>query len=774
MSVTIHGASVRRVEDPRLIRGEGTYLANRSVEGELWMLPVRSDVPHAEVTSIDIEDASAMPGVVAVYSHADLADHLMPTDAPKQPEATRRPLITDRARFVGDIVAVVVAESPSQARDAADAVWPEYELLDPVVDIEAAFEDAAPILFPELGTNTIYEPLTEEIEDLHRDADVVVSTRIVHQRVAAMPLEPNNALSIPRPDGGIDVWAGTQQVSGHRNNISKALGIDRDLVHVRVPDMGGGFGAKIYCYPEQVLTAALALRLQRPVRWHESRSENLKAMTHGRAQTHDVEIGATRDGKITSLRVMATQDAGAYPVYGAYMPNFTQRMASGPYDIPRIEFRWRTAVTNTTPVHAYRGAGRPEATVDLERVIELLAAKLEMDPADVRRRNFIKPEQFPHTTATGELYDSGDYAAALDRALELADYQSVRNEQERRRGSGDRHQLGIGISSYVEVTAPGGRKDWGRVEVADTGKVTIYSGASSHGHSHETTFGQIVAQLLKVPLDDITFVQGDTDVIVRGGGTMGSRSMQMAGTALHRAGESVIDKARAIVAHLAEASIDDVVQFDDGRVGIAGVPDSGRTLAEVAAHAADPGSLPDGVEPGLEAEDIWIQEEATFAFGTHVSIAEVDIETGDVRLVSHVAVDDCGTIFNRMVVDGQVHGGIAQGVGQALLEEFRYDETANPTSGNLTSYLMPTAVDIPPIEIDHSETPTPQNVLGAKGIGEAGTIGATPAVMNAVLDAIRHFGVEHLDMPLTPARVWQAINSSMGATTSLFLGPDGG
>ena len=758
MSVTIHGASVKRIEDPRLIRGEGTYLANRTVEGQLWMLPVRSDVPHARVTSIDTEAASTMPGVVAIFTQSDFPDNLMPIDAPKQPESTRRPLITDRARFVGDIVAVVVAGSPEQARDAADVVWPEYDLLDAVVDIDTAFDDDATLLFPDLGTNTIYER-GDEIENLHSEAEVVVRGRIVHQRLAAMPLEPNNALSIPRPDGGVEIWAGSQQVSGHRNAISTALGIDRNLIHVKVPDMGGGFGAKIYCYPEQALTAAIALRLGRPVRWQESRSENLKAMTHGRAQVHDVEIGATRDGRITSLRVLATQDAGAYPVYGAYMPNFTRRMASGPYDIPRIEFRWRSAVTNTTPVHAYRGAGRPEATVDLERVIDMLAAELELDPAEVRRRNFIQPEQFPYTTATDELYDSGDYETALDRALELIDYPATRTEQQRRRDAGGRRQLGIGIGSYVEVTAPGGRKDWGRVEVAETGRVTIYSGASSHGHSHETTFSQIVADVLKVPLEDVVFVQGDTDVIVRGGGTMGSRSMQMAGTALLRAGQSVVEKARAIVAHHAEADIDDVVQFDDGRIGVAGVPDTGRTLAEVAVLAADPSMLPADTEPGLDAEDIWVQEEASFAFGTHISVAEVDTETGDVRLVSHVAVDDCGTIFNRMVVDGQVHGGIAQGVGQALFEEFRYDEAANPTSGNLTSYLMPTAVNVPSIAIDHTETPTPQNALGAKGIGEAGTIGATPAVLNAVLDAVRHLGVDHLDMPLTPSKVWKAINS---------------
>ena len=395
MGGTIHGASVRRLEDPRLITGGGEFLANRTVDGELWMYAVRSDVPHALVTSIETAEAEAMPGVAGVFTHADFGHMLMPIDAPKQPEPTRRPLITDRVRFVGDIVAVVVAETATQAKDAAEAIWPEYDLLDPITDVEAAFDAEAPILFPDLGTNLIYDRGTDTIDDLHSAADVVVHARIRHQRVAAIPLEPNNALSIPRADGGLDIWAGTQQVHGHRNAISTALGIDRNLLHVKVPDMGGGFGAKIYCYPEQALTAAIALRLKRPVRWQETRSENLRAMTHGRAQIHDIEIGATDDGRITGLRVLATQDAGAYPVYGAYMPNFTQRMASGPYAIPRIEFRWRTAVTNTTPVHAYRGAGRPEATVDLERVIDMLADRLGMDPAEIRRRNFIAPEPFP-------------------------------------------------------------------------------------------------------------------------------------------------------------------------------------------------------------------------------------------------------------------------------------------------------------------------------------------------------------------------------------------
>ena len=757
MNRTISGGVVKRVEDPRLVTGNGTYLGNTDVPGQLWMVPVRSDIPHGLITSIDIGEATSMPGVVAVFTHRDFPDARMPHDASDLPEITRRPLLAGvRVRFVGDIVAVVVAQSQVQAIDAAETVWPEYDILDAVTSAEQALDSEAPLLFPEHESNVLYDR-GEPVENLHADADVVVSTRVIHQRVTAVPLEANNALSVPRSDGGVDVWAGSQQVHGHRNAFSTALGLDRNQIHMKVPDMGGGFGAKIYCYPEQVLTAAAALALQQPVRWQETRSENLRAMTHGRAQIHDVEVGATRDGLITSLRVHAIQDAGGYPLFGAYMPEFTRRMASGPYAIPTIEFLWKTAVTNTTPVHAYRGAGRPEATVDLERIIDLLAAELGLDPAEVRRRNYIKPDQFPHTTATGELYDSGRYELALDLALEKADYASLRNEQQRRRIARDRWQLGIGVSSYVEVTAPGGRKDWGAVDVAADGVVTIYSGASSHGHSHETTFAQIASQLLKVPMEVVRFVQGDTDVIARGGGTMGSRSLQMAGSAIHRAGEAVLLKAREIVAHDAEAALDDVVQFADGRIGVAGVPTTGKTLGEVAVMSRDAGSIPDEMEPGLRAEDTWVQGEATFAFGTHVSVAEVDTETGDVNLLRHIACDDCGNIVNRMVVDGQVHGGIAQGIGQALFEEIQYDDAANLTTANLTGYLLPTAVNLPPIEIDHTETPTDQNVLGAKGIGEAGTIGSTPAVMNAVLDAVRHLGVGHLDMPLTPSKIWTAI-----------------
>ena len=759
MAGSILGASVKRVEDPRFVTGTGRYLPDLHFPGELWMAVVRSSVPHAVVTSIDTESAESMPGVVAVYTAADFEGMTMPIEFGGHPAPMQRPLIpSDRVRFVGDIVAVVVAETPSQAADAADAVWPEYDELPAVVDPKAADQPDAPILFADHGTNLTKTHRLEAASNDPGPDEVVISATIRHQRLAAIPLETNSAVSVPRDDGGLDVWAGSQQAHGHRNTFSSTLGIERDLIHLKVPDMGGGFGAKIATYPEQILTAAIALKLNRPVRWEESRRENLQVMSHGRAQVHDVTMYASRDGKVRRAEWVVTQDAGAYPLYGAEIPLFTMRMTAGPYLIPELDFTSRSLVTNTTPTHAYRGAGRPEATLTLERLMDMLAAELDLDPAEVRRRNFIPPDAFPHVTASGERYDSGRYAEALDLALRTAGYEQLREEQRRRRESKDRFQLGIGLGSYVEITAPGGRKDWGRVEVHTDGTVTIYSGASSHGHSHETTFAQLASQVLKVPMDQIRFVQADTDQIKRGGGTMGSRSMQMAGSAIKRAGDSVIEKAREIVAHAAEARLEDVVQFDDGRIGVTGVPDTGRTLAEVATLAADPANLPDGMTPGLDADDIWEQENATVPFGTHVSVVEVDTETGDVRLLRHIACDDPGTVFSRMVVDGQVHGGVAQGVGQALYEQFLYDELGTPLTGNLTSYLIPTGVTMPAIEIDRTVTTTDQNPLGVKGIGEAGTIGSTPAVANAVLDALAPFGVRHVDMPLTPSKIWQAIH----------------
>jgi carbon-monoxide dehydrogenase large subunit len=761
MAGSILGASVKRVEDPRFITGAGTYLSNRHVEGALWMAPVRSTEPHARLLAVDVDEAASAEGVVGVYTAADFPDARMPVDAPGTPPETRRPLIaSERVRYVGEIVAVVVARSERAARDAAAAVWPDYEPLPVVATPEDGLAPGAPLLFPELGSNVVYDKGDELTDEALAGAEIIIETRVAHQRVAAVPLETGNALAVPRPDGGVDIWLGAQSVHGPRWALAKVLGLDESSVHVMVPDMGGGFGAKIPIYPEHALVAAIALELGRSVRWNQTRSESLQAMSHGRAQAQEVRLGATRDGIITGLQIRALQDAGAYPLFGANLPSFTRRVASGPYHIPRIEFRWRSVVTNKTPVHAYRGAGRPEATMTLERALDQLARELGMDPAEVRRRNFIPPEAFPYMSATGERYDSGEYGTALDLALETAGYRDLRAEQARRRARGDHRQLGIGIASYIEITAGIGRMDWGAVEVNPDGTVTVYSGALSHGHGHETTFAQLASQVLGLPMDRITYVQADSDVVVRGGGTMGSRSMQIAGSAVARAARGVVDKARAIVAHHYEAAMADTVVSDDGSILIAGVPGTAMTLGEIAVLASDTSNLPEGMNAGLRADDLIEQVEATVPFGTHVSVVEVDVETGDVHVLRHVACDDCGTIFNRMVVDGQVHGGVAQGIGQALYEAVRYDADGRLLSSNLTSYLVPTATTVPSIEIRHTETPTDQNELGAKGIGEAGTIGSTPAVVNAVIDALAHLGVRHLDMPLTPDRVWEAIHSS--------------
>jgi carbon-monoxide dehydrogenase large subunit len=759
MGRSILGAAVKRTEDPRFITGAGSYLGDIEIDDALWMVPVRSDVAHGLLTAVDVADARSHPGVVTVYVSGDLDIGLMPVGAPGLDDTTRRPTIaTDRVRFVGDIVAVVVAETKQAAVDAADLVWPDIDNLPAVSNPEDAAEAGAPILFPELGSNVIYDRGKAD-DTVLDDAEVVVETRVVNQRVAAVPLEGNGALARPRGDGGVDVWVGSQSAHAHKRGLSTVLGLDPALVHVKVPDVGGGFGAKIALYPEQALCAAISLHLGRGVRWEESRRENLLAMCHGRAQISEVRLGATREGVITGMSIRVTQDGGAYPVFGSYLPEFSRRMAVGPYAIPKVEFLWRSVLTNTTPVHAYRGAGRPEATMALERAIDQLADELDLDPAEVRRRNFIPPDSFPHVTAVGERYDSGDYETALDLALQVSGYGEARAEQALRREAGHRVQLGIGVSSYVEITAGAGREDWGAVEVEPDGSATIYSAALSQGHGHETTFPQIVSELLKIPRDRIRFVQGDTDLVPSGGGTMASRSLQIAGSSVLAAGQKALHKARTVFAFHNEAPFDDVVQFEDGRIGVIGSPSTAMTLGEIAKVAADPSNLSDDMEPGLRGEGVWEQEEATFPFGTHVSIVEVDTETGDVKVLRHIACDDAGLILNRLVVDGQVHGGVAQGIGQALFEEFRYDD-GNPLTSNLTTYLIPSAGSLPTFTIDHTETETPENPLGAKGIGEAGTIGSTPAVVNAVIDALSTYGIHHLDMPLTAGKVWEAIRKT--------------
>jgi carbon-monoxide dehydrogenase large subunit len=539
------------------------------------------------------------------------------------------------------------------------------------------------------------------------------------------------------------------------------LGLEREHVRTIAPDVGGGFGAKLAIYPEYLIVAAAAVRLGRPVRWVEGRSESMVNLTHGRSQVQEVELGAHRDGTLVGMRVELLADMGAYP-QATYLPRTTREMLSGVYRIPRIECYGRSVVTNATPVAPYRGAGRPEATALVERAMDLLAAELELDPVELRRRNLIPTDAFPHETAVGTTYDSGEYARALDEAMRLAGYEELRREQADRRARGDRRLLGIGVSTYVEITAFAGT-EFGSVEVQPDGGVTVLSGISPHGQGHETSLAQLASGVLGVPFDRVRVIHSDTGAVPMGEGTFGSRSLQLGGSAVWDASHSVLDKAKRVAAHVLEIAEEDVVLFDGGRVGAAGAPDVALDWVELARAAGDSARLPEGMDPGLVSSTRFAQRDSTFPFGAHVAVVEVDVETGDAHMIRHVAVDDCGRILNPLLVEGQVHGGLAQGIAQALDESVEYDENGTPLTSNLATYPMPTAVELPAFQTAHTQTPTPLNPLGVKGIGEAATIGSTPAVQSAVVDALAHLGIRHIDMPLASERVWRAVRSAQEA-----------
>jgi aerobic carbon-monoxide dehydrogenase large subunit len=766
-SGSILGNAVRRTEDPRILIGEATYFDDEPVQGLLHLAFVRSTIAHARVESVDVSEAAAVPGVAAVYTAADLGLTPLQGFAMVPPVFARPPLASETVRFVGDIVAAVVAEARSQAVDAAELVVVDYDPLPAVVDPEAALEDAAPVLFPDHGSNLAVEFNFGEDPSVLDGADVVVEGRFLNQRLAAVPMEPNGILVEPGMDDGRDaltVRVPTQSPHGVRDPLAAAVGLEPEQVRVIATAVGGGFGAKAGMYPEFAIAAAIARKLGRPVKWSESRSENMIAMSHGRGQVQHIEMGLKRDGTIVGVRGRVVAEAGAYPNIGSFLPFLTRSMAQGVYRIPKIELNAVSAATNTTPTGAYRGAGRPEATAFLERILDMAADELDIDPVEIRRKNFLPPDDFPLTTVTGANYDVGEYAKALDEAVRVAGYDELRREQTARRDRGDVRQLGVGVSAYVEVTAGGLFEEYGAVEVHEDGTVTATVGTSAHGQGHETAFAMIVAELLGVPMESVRIVQSDTALVPRGTGTMGSRSLQIGGSAVHKAGEQVLEKARQLAAHLLEAGVDDIVLHDGAKVGVAGVPATALSWAELAMAAGDPAKLPDGMEPGLASELDFNQGEATYPFGAHVAVVEVDTETGRVELVRHVAVDDCGRILNPLLVAGQQHGGIAQGVAQALYEGVVYDEDGNPLTGNLMDYAMPSAAELPSFEASNTETPTPLNPLGAKGIGESGTIGSTPAVQNAVVDALSAFGVRHLDMPLTAERVWRAIRDARAAS----------
>jgi carbon-monoxide dehydrogenase large subunit len=748
--MSILGTRVVRVEDPRFLKGEGTYIANLELPGALHLTFVRSSLAHGKIVSIDADDALAMPGVVAVWTAADIDLEPAPPAHGFMNKKIRFPFIaSDTVRFVGDIVAVVVSTDKTLGTDAAEMVIVDYESLPVVLDMDESFRGEV-LLHPDAESNIVLTFASDSNVNIFSDCDVVVDLVIENQRVAPAPMEVRACASVW--DGErLTQWACSQGAHGARDGLAETLGLDKSQVRVITPDVGGGFGAKSGVYAEEILVGWAARKLNTPVRWTETRTENMVSMGHGRAQRQRTRMGGTREGRITAYRLDLLQDAGAYAKAGAVLPFMTRLMAGGVYDIANVQFESHSVVTNTTPTVAYRGAGRPEATAAIERTIDEFARVCGLDPADVRRKNYLTPSSFPLTTAMGAKYDSGEYAAGLDKALEAAGYQQLREEQARRRASGNPLQMGIGIASYVETTNPMGSGDYGAVEITDEGGAIIRTGSSSHGQGHHTAWAMLVSDATGIPFDKIEFRFGDTDDISRGGGTGGSRSLQVGGSAVKLATDSVIDKARQRAADLLEAAVEDVV-IDTVRGGfhVVGSPAPLRTWSELMV----------GLDAPLEAEVDYVPEGATFPFGTHICVVEVDVETGAVGVMRHIACDDAGIIINPLIVDGQVHGGIAQGVAQALLEVVAYDPDGNPITSNLADYGFISAAELPSFERIPMETPTPRNPLGAKGIGEAGTIGATPAVHNAVVDAVSHLGVTHIDMPCTSVNVWNALQKA--------------
>jgi aerobic carbon-monoxide dehydrogenase large subunit len=748
--MSILGTRVVRIEDPRFLTGEGTYIANLPMPGALHLTFVRSSMAHARLTGIDASEALSMPGIRAVWTAADI------DIAPAGPangmmnKAMLFPyLAIDTVRYVGDLVAIVVSEDKTSGVDAAETVIVDYEPLPVVLDMDDSFSNRV-LLHPDAETNVVLTFAARSNDDIFADCDVVVDLVIENQRVAPAPMEVRSCVSTW--DGTrLTQWACSQGAHGARDGLAEIFGLEKSQVRVITPDVGGGFGAKSGVYPEEILVGWATRKLGVPVRWTESRTENMLAMGHGRAQRQRTRMGGTRDGRITAYRLDLLQDAGAYARAGAVLPYMTRMMAGGVYDIANVQFESNSVVTNTTPTVAYRGAGRPEATAAIERTIDEFARVCGIDPAEVRRRNYIAPSAFPLTTSMGAKYDSGEYAAALELALKAAGYDQLLVEQKKRRDSKDPVQIGIGIASYVETTNPMGSGDYGSVEIKADGGAIVRTGSSSHGQGHHTAWAMIVSQTTGIPMDKIEFRFGDTDDVERGGGTGGSRSLQVGGSAAKLAAESVIEKAKQRAADLLEAAVEDVViDTVRGAFHVKGSPAPSRTWAELMIE----------IDAPLEAEVDYVPEGATFPFGTHVCVVEVDVETGSVVVARHIACDDAGTIINPLLVDGQVHGGIAQGVAQALLEVIAYDPDGNPITSNLADYGFISAAELPSFERVPMETPTPRNPLGAKGIGEAGTIGSTPAVHNAVVNAVSHLGVTHIDMPCISFNVWTAIQAA--------------
>ena len=775
-TTTYIGARVPRKEDPRLITGAGTFTDDVTLAGMTYLSLVRSPHAHARIRRIDTAAAKQEPGVVAVLTGKDLeATGVLPVfiTVPSMSGSKHMPIATDKVRYAGDAVAAVLAETRDAAKRGADAIIVDYEPLPVVVDATKALEPGAPIVHEELKSNLVftYPVKGGDIDKAFRDAEVKVTLRLVNQRLIPNAMEPRAAVA-KFEAGELTLWSTTQIPHFVQLIVSLNLGLSQNKVRVIAPEVGGGFGSKLQVYAEELIVGHLAKTLGRPVKWTEDRREGYLATIHGRDHVSDVELAAKRDGTILGLRVRTVANVGAY--LQAFAPGIPTILhvfiVPGAYRIPAFDYEMRGAYTNTTPVDAYRGAGRPEAAYVIERAIDRLADEIGMDPAEVRRKNFIPPDAFPFNTISGITYDSGDYAPALDRALAMADYKGFEKRRAEAKARGN--YRGIGISSYVEICGLAPSKansalgvGWGgyesaRIRVHPTGAVQVFTGTSPHGQGHETSWAQIAADALGVSPNDIEVRHGDTfESPGMGVGTFGSRSLAVGGIAVHKAAEKVREKVIQIGAHLLEASPDDVV-VQGGKVFVKGVPDKAKNFGDISMAAYLANNLPEGMEPGLEATVYYDPPNFTFPFGTHIAEVEIDGETGAVQIVNYSACDDCGRQINPMIVEGQLHGGITQGIGQALYESAVYDDNGQLLSGSMMEYHVPTAENVPAFKLDHTVTLTSTNPLGVKGIGEAGTIGSTPAAANAVIDALSPLGIKHLDMPLTPEKIWRAIEKS--------------
>jgi carbon-monoxide dehydrogenase large subunit len=806
------GGGLPRKEDPNLVTGKANWTDNIKLPGMLHMTLLRSPFAHARITSIDASAAKEQPGVVAVFTHDDLAQDWPggvicgANVSEDQKNPAFPPIAKDEVNHAGDVVAAVVATDRYVAQDALEFIEVDYEPLPAVVDMEEALKEGAPLVHEDLGDNVCFtwaagveniDHLFDRTDDPRDEgatlrgpevraegdagaafqrADVVVKERYVQQRLIPNAIEPRAAVAYQEPGHqGYVMYSATQIPHLAKIVLSLSTGIPENEIRVVAPDVGGGFGSKANVYREEILALVLTKRLGVPIKWVEDRSENYQATVHGRGQIQDIELAANSDGKILGMRVKLLDDMGAYlQLLTPAIAICGAALYPGVYDFDAFSIEVKGVFTNLTPTDAYRGAGRPEACYAIERAMDSLARELDMDPAEVRRRNFFEPFDEPTANVAGLQFDSFNLQAALDRVIELADYRGLREEQRRRRENNDPVQLGIGFSTYTEICGLGpsqalaglgiGGAGWeaANVRMLVTGKVEVATGTSPHGQGHETSWSQIAADALGVTPDDVEVIHGDTASVPFGRDTFGSRSLAVGGIAVYHACNKVIEKGKKIAAHMLEASPDDI-EFEGGRFSVAGSPDQNVTIQDVSGAAYLGADLPEGMEPTLNETMTYDPPNFTFPFGAHICITEVDTETGSVKLRDYYAVDDCGPVINPTIVDGQLHGGLAQGIAQALYEEAVYDEDGNLTTGSMVDYMIPGAPELPNFTLDRTATPSPSNPLGVKGVGEAATIGAPPAVINSVVDALSPYGVEHIDMPASPFKVWKAIQDARGS-----------